>query len=113
MFYDITAKGLYKYIFFKAEFTMEVGGCVGPTCLTRIFWGKSSVLIFWSSIPCVFCLYNIIGPTLLKVVSYYDISVLPMSVMGFQKKFGWGCGWVGGWVWGELYSILFWIFGIF
>ena len=35
------------------------------------------VLIFWSSIP------------LLKVVSYYDLSVLSMSVMGFQKKFGW------------------------
>ena len=33
--------------------------------------------------------------TLLKVVSYYDLSVLSMSVMGFQKKFGWG-GWVGG-----------------
>ena len=35
--------------------------------------------------------------TLLKGVSYYDLSVLSMSVMGFQKKFGWG-GWVGGWV---------------
>ena len=31
--------------------------------------------------------------TLLKVVGYYDLSVLSMSVMGFQKKkFGW---WVG------------------
>ena len=27
--------------------------------------------------------------TLLKVVSYYDLSVLSMSVMGFHKKFGW------------------------
>ena len=36
--------------------------------------------------------------TLLKVVGYYDLNVLSMSVMGFQqKKFGWG---VGGW--GEL-----------
>ena len=26
--------------------------------------------------------------TLLKVVGYYDFSVLSMSVMGFQKKFG-------------------------
>ena len=26
---------------------------------------------------------------LLKVVSYYDLSVLSMSVMGFPKKFGW------------------------
>ena len=45
--------------------------------------GKSSqnrpkpVLIFWSSTPCVFCLYY----TLLKVVGYYDLSVLSMSVM--------------------------------
>ena len=27
---------------------------------------------------------------LLKVVSYYDLSVLSMSVMGFQKKVGIG-----------------------
>ena len=33
--------------------------------------------------------------TLLKVVGYYDLSVLSTSVMGFQKKIGWG-GWVGG-----------------
>ena len=33
--------------------------------------------------------------TLIKVVGYYDFSVLSMSVMGFQKKFGWG---VGGWM---------------
>ena len=32
--------------------------------------------------------------TLIKVVSYYDLSVLSMPVMGFQKKFGRG-GWVG------------------
>ena len=58
------------------------------------------VLIFWSSIhDCVFCLY-----TLLKVFSYYDLSVLSMSVMGFQKKVCMGC---------ELYSSLFWIFAIF
>ena len=43
--------------------------------------------------------------TLLKVVSYYDLSVLSMSVMGFQKKkFGW-VGW-----WGELYPSFFWDF---
>ena len=37
------------------------------------------------------CIYMI------KVVSYYDLSVLSMSVMGFRKKkFGWGGGgWVG------------------
>ena len=58
------------------------------------FFGKSSqispkpVLIFWSSIPCVFCLYY----RLLKVVVYYDFSVLSMSVMGFHQNL---CGWVG------------------
>ena len=52
-------------------------------------FGKSSqncskpVLIFWSSIQCAFCLYIY---ALLKVVNYYDLSVLSMSVMGFQKK---------------------------
>ena len=36
---------------------------------------------------------------LLKVVSYHDLSVLSMLLMGFQKKkFGWGLG-----GWGELY----------
>ena len=39
--------------------------------------------------------------TLLKLVGYYDLSVLSMSVMVFQKKkFGWG-GWV------ETYAIFF------
>ena len=34
--------------------------------------------------------------TLLKVVGYYDLSVLSMSVMGFQKNKIWmGGGWVG------------------
>ena len=36
---------------------------------------------------------------LLKVVGYYDLSILSMSVMGFQKKsLDGGCvgGWVGG-----------------
>ena len=27
---------------------------------------------------------------LLKAIAYYDFSVLSVSVMGFQKKFGWG-----------------------
>ena len=70
---------------------MEVGGWV-QVSLGICLFGKSSrnsskpVLIFWSSIQCVFCLYMY---TLLKVVNYYDLSVLSMSVMGFQKKFGW------------------------
>ena len=42
--------------------------------------------------------------TLLKVVGYYDLSVLSMSVMGCKKKV-----WGG---WGEIYPILFWISGI-
>ena len=50
------------------------------------FFYSNIALIFWSSIPCVVFL-------LLKVVSYYDLSVLSMSVMGFQKKV-W-MGWVG------------------
>ena len=73
-------------------------GWVGPG-LTRIlfcFCGKSSqnsskpVMIFWSSIQCILFVY-----TLLKVINYYDLSVLSMSVMGFKKKI------VGGW--GELH----------
>ena len=48
----------------------------------------------------------IIYCTLLKVVGYYDLSVLSMSVMGFPtKKFGRGAG-----GWGELYPILSLIF---
>ena len=31
---------------------------------------------------------------LLKVVGYYDLSVLSISVMGFQKKNWMGGGWV-------------------
>ena len=46
---------------------------------------------------CILSVYYI----LLKVVSYYDLSVLPMSVMGFQKK----CL-----DWGELYPSFCWIF---
>ena len=33
---------------------------------------------------------------LLKVVGFYDLSVLSMSVMGFQKKHVWRGGLVGG-----------------
>ena len=59
---------------------------MGPG-LTRIclFVGKiSQKFPYTLLIPCVFCLY-----TLLKLVSYYDLSVLPMSVIGFQKKEVW------------------------
>ena len=50
--------------------------------------------------------------TLLTVVSYYDLSVLSMSVMGFQKKVkvGWGCvGALGGVI---SFQFFFLIFGI-
>ena len=40
--------------------------------------------------------------TFLKVVGYYDLSVLSMSVMGFQKKLDGGVG-----EWGELYPHFF------
>ena len=57
-------------------------GWVGPG-LTRNVFARSSkkspkrMLIFRSSIPCVY--------TLLEVVGYYDLSVLSMSVMSFKK----------------------------
>ena len=38
------------------------------------------------------CILVVYTPcTLLKVVAYYDLNVLSMSVMGFQKKV-----WMGG-----------------
>ena len=53
---------LQRNIFLKkSEITMEVGGWVQVSL--RIFCGKSSqnspkpVVIFWSSIPCVFSMY--------------------------------------------------------
>ena len=42
------------------------------------------------------CILSVIY-TLLKVVGYYDLSVLSMSVLGFHKKM-FGRGWVGGFV---------------
>ena len=83
----------------------------GSRSQSEFFWGGNRpkialkpVLISWSSVPCVFCLY-----TLLKVVGYYDVSVLSMSVMGFQQqqKFGWG------WVGVSPIQFFFSIFGIF
>ena len=74
---------------------MEVGGWV-QVSLWIFVVGKSSqnsskpVPIFWSSsrpIQCVFCLY-----LLLNVVSYYDLSVLSVSVMAFQKNWMWVVG---------------------
>ena len=52
------------------------------------------------------CILSVYTGTLLKVVGYYDLSVLSMSVMGFQKK-----KLDGGW--GELYLVFFLDFWIF
>ena len=69
---------------------MEVGG-----------WVQVSLGFFcWNIIPKYLFVY-----TLLKVVSYYDLSVLSMSVRGFQKSLDGGGG-----GWGELYPSSFWIF---
>ena len=43
--------------------------------------------------------------TLLKVVGYYDLIVLSMSVMGFQKKIGWV--WVGGVSYIQVFFVIF------
>ena len=60
------------------------------------------VLIFWSSIPCKFCLhcYKLL---VMISVSFHDNN-------GFPKQIGMGGSWVGGW--GELYPSFVWIFGI-
>ena len=76
----------------KSDLTMECSGWVGPG-LNRIFLGKSSqkslipALLFLSCIP------------LLKVVSYYDFSVLSMSLMVIQFFFFYRGGW------GRLYPV--------
>ena len=57
---------------------MEVGGWVQVSL--GICLGKSS-----HNCSKPYCYFG-------KVVNYYDLSVLSMSVMGFQKKFV--CGWV-------------------
>ena len=47
------------------------------------------------------CILSVYTP--IQVVSYYDLSVLSMSVMGFQKKV-----WMGGvGLWGEVYPSFF------
>ena len=55
------------------------------------------------------CILSVYRPTLLKVVGYYDLSVLSMSVMvSTQKKLEWGVG-----RWFKTYPIFCGIFGIF
>ena len=49
--------------------------------------GPGLTLIFFLNHPKIALFKpDILEYTLLKVVSYYDLSVLYMSVMGFQKK---------------------------
>ena len=43
-------------------------------------------------------MYSVCIYTLLKVVSYYDLSVLSKSVMVSEKSLDGVGGWVGGWV---------------
>ena len=64
---------------------------------THTHAAKLVVEICWSSIPCV----------LLKVVSYYYLSVLSMSMISKKTKV-WMGGGVGGW--DDLYPVLFRIF---
>ena len=40
-------------------------------------------------------MYSVCIIALLKIVGYYDLSVLSMSVMGFQKKVWMGGEWMG------------------
>ena len=82
---DGSTKGLWKENNFqKSEITMEVGGWVQVSL--RIFVVENSpkpVLIFWSSIPCVF-IYMYIAKKLLVIM----ISVFcPCCCSdGFPKK---------------------------
>ena len=52
------------------------------------------------------CILSVSTCTLLKVVGYYDLSVLSTSVMGFPKKVWMGGGWVGL----AVSNFFFWIF---
>ena len=50
---------------------------------------------------------------MIKVVGYFDLSIMSMmSVMGLKKKFGWRVGWVG-WVgWGGWGGWVGWVGGV-
>ena len=66
---------------------------MGPD-LTRNFVFENHPKIALNQYRYVGVVYHILSVyTLLKVVSYYDLSVLSMSVMGFKRKFAWW--WVG------------------
>ena len=45
------------------------------------------------------------------LLSHYDLNVLPMSVMGLPKKFGYRGWWVGGvssiqFIWGDVWNFV-------
>ena len=86
------------FVLQKSEITMEVGVWVqvslGIFCVEnrpKIALNQY-ILIFWSIIPSTMCILSVYA--LLKCVRYYDLSVLCISVMGFQKSLD-GGGWVG------------------
>ena len=67
--------------------------------------GRSRVTRLVYSRAYTMCYSVCVGrPTLLKVVGYYELSVLSMSVMGFQKKVWMGVGGVSSFqfFWGYL-----------
>ena len=84
---------------------MEVGGWVQVSLGIFFFENPKIALNQYRYFGVVYhkCILSVY--TLLKVVSYYNLSVLSMSVMGFQKKSLDGGGWVG-WA----LSKFFWIF---
>ena len=94
-FYNNSVRGFAKKNNFKkSEFTTEVGGWVQVSL--GYFFGKSSQnssKAVADTLGVVYHLYSVVY-TLLKAVTYYDLSVLSMSVMGFQKKVWMGGGWV-------------------
>ena len=102
---DVTSYALAHWVWdlFGVEFVFFFI-VLGPG-LTGIFLLENHPKIAlnqWYYFGVVYHVYSVCIYALLKVVGYYDLSVLSMSVMGFQKKkFGWR---VGGW--GELHPIL-------
>ena len=85
---------------------MEVGGWVQVSLGIFLFENRSKIAIT-SDILEYYTMCILSVHTLQKVVVYYDLSVLSMSVMGFQKEIGW---WVGGWVGGVSSIQFFWGF---
>ena len=92
--------GFAKKKFQKSEITMEVGGKVSLGIFVFVLENRPKIALnqYWY-FGVVYHVYSVY--TLLKVVGYYDLSVL--SSDGFQKKKKLDGGWVGGW--GELYPI--------